>query len=131
MALIIIFIFGINFFDVTEKVPLVKATFEIIEVDNETLIIDKSVEQSQTTYLKRPQSELQEYPLIASHATINGIYYTEWGIVNYNGPGEYEILMGFRNGKYPESNDYVMVITYIYDEEGITIFKDISEFYWE
>ncbi|MCL7412485.1 MAG: hypothetical protein M8353_02580 [ANME-2 cluster archaeon] len=131
MALIIIFIFGINFFDASEKVPIVKATFEFIEVDNEILVIDKSVGQSQTPYLKRPQSELQDYPLIASHAAINGIYYTDWGIMNYDGPGEYEILMGFRDEKYPISNDTIMVITYIYDENGTVIFRDKSEFYWK
>lgn len=131
VVLVILFIFGINFFDFSEKVPIVKATFEFIEVDDEILVIDKSVDQSMTTYLKRPQSELQEYPLIAAHAAINGIYYTDWGIVNYNGPGEYEILMGFRDDIYPQSNDTIMVITYIYDDNGTAIFRDKSEFYWK
>ncbi|MBW6517740.1 MAG: hypothetical protein K0A89_04465 [ANME-2 cluster archaeon] len=131
LAVIIILIFGANLFDFSEKVPVIKAKFEIIEVDNETIIIDRSVEQSKTTYLKRPRSELQEYPLLTSHAAINGVYYSDWGITQYNGPGEYEIQMGFREGYYPVSNDYVMVISYLYDEEGNVILKDKIDYYWE
>ena len=131
ITLITILIFGLNFFDFSEPVPIIKVKLDILEVDGEFIIIDKFFEQSQTTYLKRPRSELQDFPLISSHAAVNGQFFSEWGILKYNGPGEYEVLMGFREGFYPESNASIMVITYIYDEEGTPVLKDTSYFIWE
>ena len=124
-------IFGVNIFDFSKPVPMIKVKMEILEFDNETMIIDKSFEQSQTTFLKRPRSELQDFPVISSHAAMNGQYYSEWAIEKYEGSGEYELNIGFKEGFYPESNDSIMVITYIYNNQGTAVAKDISYFTWE
>jgi len=130
MALIVISILGFTAFDFSETVPIINVNLEVVVFENEPVVIDHFAEQSQTTKLKSPQTSLKSFPAVASHALVNQSYFSNWGIVEYDGTGVYNIQMGFEEGSYPKSNESITVITYIYDNEGKAELKEAFSFIW-
>ena len=88
------------------------------------------MEQSQTTKLKRPQANLQQFPVISSHALVNNSHFSNWGMAEYNGTGKYNLQIGFEEGAYPKPNESIFVITYIYNDEGKPELKETLSFIW-
>lgn len=130
MALIVISILTFTAFDFSETVPVLNVHLEVVVFENEPIVIDHSVEQLQTTKLKRSQTILKNFPAIGSHALVNQSYFSNWGIVEYNGTGEYDIQIGFEEWAYPKSNESITIITYIYGDEGNIELKESSSFIW-
>lgn len=130
LALVIISILGVSIFDITKPVPVIKVNVEVIEVDNKTIILESSAKQIQKTQLTRPITDLKSFPSISSHVLMSSGY-SNWGHIEYKGPGEYEMLLGFKEGQNPKSNETVSVITYIYDINGEPLDRDVIDLVWE
>ena len=130
MALMVISILVFTAFDFSETIPIVNVHLEVVVFENEPVVIDHSVEQSQTTKLRNSHTMLQSFPAIGSHALVEKSYFSNWGIVEYNGTGQYDVQIGFEEGAYPKSNENITVYTYIYSDEGKIVLKEASSFIW-
>jgi FtsP/CotA-like multicopper oxidase with cupredoxin domain len=133
----------------TEQVPVVKVDLTLKhndDADSEKRVVVEKFEQTMTSvnFISRPQDQtssayfpgVQARVQLFRNVTVDGavrkqVVFGPWASVPYKGDGEYSLVLGFKEGEYPQEGEQVHITVMIVDKDGKTIGYFINDSLWQ
>ncbi len=120
----------------TEKVPILKVEMLLNETNGTVRAEEYTITPATIDYIKRPKEMLAEsFPTIGGRVWVTKYKNISssigpWAYTPYNGPGKYNLTLGFREGMYPVPNDTLHVSIIVVNKKGERIGYVVQNLNW-
>lgn len=112
----------------SEKKVVVEGFNYLVTTEN---FISRPWDQMSTAYFPGVQARVQLFRNVSVDGKVRKkVVFGPWASVPYKGEGEYSLVLGFKEGEYPQEGDQMHISVLIVDKEGKKLGYFINDTTW-
>ena len=112
-----------------ERVPIIKVKADVVIVGDKPEIENVVINQSYVNPIQSPEEADVPFPSVEVWAITNNNQINR-AVVEYQGEGTYDLVVGFPGGTGPKDGDFVEIVVKIAGEDGRGIARNSKMIVW-